>query len=56
LDLDWKKNLGNTDRVIRAVIGLLLLALAYGKTLTGWWAAAAVTFALFQFVEAAFAY
>ena len=56
MDLDWKKNLGYTDRVIRTVIGLLLLGLVYGKVLTGWWAAAAVAFGLFQFIEAAFAY
>lgn len=56
MDLDWKKNLGSTDRFIRTIIGLLLLGLAATKTLTGWWAAAAVIFALFQFIEAAFAY
>lgn len=56
MDLDWEKNLSNTDRVIRAVIGLLLLAPVYGKVLTGWWAATAVALALFQFIEATFAY
>jgi len=56
LHLDWEKNLGNTDRLIRAVLGLLLLGLAFTGTVTGWWAAAAVVLALFQFVEALFAY
>lgn len=56
MHLDWEKNLGNTDRVIRAVLGLLLLGLAFTGTVTGWWAIAAVVLALFQFVEALFAY
>ena len=56
LQLDWEKNLGNTDRVIRAVLGLLLVGLAFTGTVTGWWAVAAVVLALFQFVEALFAY
>ncbi len=56
MNLDWKRNLGNTDRIIRTLIGLLLLALVYTKAITGWWAVAAVAFALFQFIEAYFAY
>ena len=56
MDLDWKKNLGTTDRMLRIVIGVLLLALAYSRILTGGWATAAVVFGLFQFIEAAFAY
>ena len=55
-DLDWKKNLGNADRVTRVIIGLLLLGLAFTKALAGWWAVAAIIFALFQFIEAAFGY
>lgn len=54
--LDWEKNLGNTDRLIRFLLALLLLALVFTKTITGWWAALAFLFSLIQFVEAAFAY
>ncbi|OPX83500.1 MAG: hypothetical protein A4E53_04585 [Pelotomaculum sp. PtaB.Bin104] len=56
MNLDWKKNLGNTDRLIRVAIGLLLMGLAYTKIITGWWATVGIIFALFQFIEAAFAY
>lgn len=56
MELDWKRNLSNTDRAIRTMVGLLLLILAYTNVITGWWATVAIVFALFQFVEAAFAY
>lgn len=56
LHLNWEKNLGNTDRLIRAVLGLLLLALVFTGTVTGRWAVAALALALFQFVEARLAY
>lgn len=57
IDIDWgKKNLGNTDRIIRIVIGFVLLGLALTKVITGWWAALAVLLALFQFYEAYAAY
>ena len=56
MDLDWKKNLGNTDRMIRTAIGLLLLGLAYTKTITGWWATASIIIAMVQFIDALFAY
>lgn len=56
MDLDWKKNLGNTDRITRTIIGVILLGLAFTEILTGWWATAAIVFALFQFFEAAFGY
>jgi len=57
LDLDFKRNLSNTDRAIRTVIGLLLLYLVYVGLITGIWATTiAIVFALFQFIEAALAY
>ncbi len=54
--LDLKKNLGNTDRAVRAVLGLLLLVLVFSGTISGWWAIAAAALSLFQFVEALLAY
>lgn len=54
--LDWEKNLGTTDRIIRIVIGATLLALVMTKSVTGWWATGAVILAIFQFIEAFFAY
>lgn len=57
MDLDFKRNLSNTDRAIRTVIGLLLLYLVYVGLITGIWATTiAIVFALFQFIEAALAY
>lgn len=56
MELDLKKNLGNRDRVIRVIVGLLLLGLVFAKVMTGWWAAAAGLLAVFQFLEAYYAY
>lgn len=56
MNLDWKKNLGNADRMIRVIIGVILMGLAYLKTLSGWTAAIAIIIALSQFVEAYFSY
>lgn len=52
LHLDWKKNLGDTDRIIRLIAGLILTSLVITKTITGWWAAAAVIISILQFVQA----
>lgn len=54
--LDWEKNLGTTDRIIRIVIGATLLGLVITKNVAGWWATGAVILAIFQFIEASFAY
>jgi len=56
MTLDWKRNLGDTDRAIRTLIGILLLVLVYTKTITGLWADIIAVFAFFQFLEAALAY
>ena len=56
MDLDWKKNLDNTDRLIRVIIGLILVGLTYSKALSGWTATLAVLIALSQFIEAYFSY
>jgi hypothetical protein len=56
LELDFQKNLGTTDRGIRVIIGLFLLGLVAVQYITGWWATIAVIFAVFQFIEAYFAY
>ena len=54
--LNWKKNIGNTDRVIRALIGSTLLVLVFtGKTI-GWWTVAAMAVGIFQLAEAWTAY
>lgn len=54
--LNYKKNLGNFDRIIRAAIGLYMLWSVYTGAATGWWAVGAFAFSIFQFVEAALAY
>lgn len=56
MDLDFKKNLGASDRIARVVIGLMALGLVVAKVALGFWAAAAIVFALFQFAEAAIGY
>jgi hypothetical protein len=56
MHLDWQRNLGNTDRMIRTIIGFLLIILVSVQVITGGWAILAVLFAIFQFVEAFFAY
>lgn len=56
MHLDWEKNLGASDRIIRVAIGLLLAGLSFTGVIKGWWAAAAFALALFQFIEALFAY
>jgi len=56
LRLDYKKNLGDQDRVIRTGLGVFLLFLVLAGKATGWWAVAAVVLAAFQFAEAALGY
>lgn len=51
LELDFRKNLGNTDRVIRIGIGLLILILVALRVIAGWLAVVAVLFAISQFIE-----
>jgi len=56
LILDYKKNLGAFDRIIRTAIGFYTLWLVLSGTVTGWWAVAAFLFVMFNFIEAALAY
>lgn len=56
MDLDWKKNLGNFDRLIRIIIGLILIGITFSIAIPGWIAALLIIIALSQFVEAYFAY
>lgn len=56
MHLDWQRNLSNTDRIVRTIIGFLLIALVLIKVIIGAWAYLAVILALFQFAEAFFAY
>ncbi len=57
MDLDYKRNLSNTDRAIRTVIGLLLLYMVYVRLITSLWVTTvAIAFAIFQLIEAAFGY
>jgi len=56
VEIDWEKNLGTTDRIIRVLIGATLLALVITKNVVGWWATGASVLAVFQFIEAFSAY
>lgn len=56
VELDWKKNLGTTDRIIRLIIGATLLTLVITKNVADWWATGAIILAIFQFAEGLFGY
>ena len=56
MDLDFKKNIGNYDRVFRVAVGVLFMALALLKVVTGGWAIAAVVVGLVQVAEGVFGY
>ncbi|MCK8827259.1 DUF2892 domain-containing protein [Natroniella acetigena] len=56
MELDFEKNLGRRDRIVRVVIGFLLLFLVYYWNLIGWLAIVIVIAAISQFIEAAFSY
>ncbi len=56
MKLNFKKNLGDTDRVIRTITALLLAGLAFTSVITGGWGDLAMLLALFQFAEAALGY
>ena len=54
--LQFKRNLGVTDRVIRIVIGLLLVSLVIMHIIMGWMAIAAICFAGIIIFEATIGY
>lgn len=54
--LDFTKNLGNTDRIIRVIVGVALVWLSALQYVTGGWATLAFILGISQFIEAAFEY
>ena len=56
MDLDYEKNLGDTERVIRASVGAGLVGLVATKKATGPWAVISSVTAMSQFIEAYLAY
>lgn len=54
--LNFEKNLGDTDRVVRLIIGAALIWLAVFRFITGGWAVAAIGLGLSQLIEGALAY
>ncbi|WP_414714889.1 YgaP family membrane protein [Sporomusa sp.] len=56
MELDWVKNLGTADRIMRIIIGATLLVLVITNNVSGWWATGAVILAIIQFFEAFFGY
>lgn len=56
MQLDFQRNLGVTDRVIRILIGLVLISLAAMQLASGWLASIAILFAVFLILEAAIGY
>ncbi|CQR73431.1 hypothetical protein SOV_52030 [Sporomusa ovata DSM 2662] len=56
MHLDFGKNLGNTDKIIRVIFGILLIGQYVSGAIRGGWGIAAVAFALAQFVEVYFSY
>lgn len=51
-----KKNLSNTDRLVRTALGVGLLALVDTRAVTGWWASGLALLAVALFGEALLAY
>ncbi|MEJ8554199.1 YgaP-like transmembrane domain [Tepidibacter sp. Z1-5] len=56
MKLNFKKNLGNTDRIIRTGLGLVSIWLMYYKIITGWIANFVIIFGVLQFIEAYLGY
>lgn len=56
MKLDLKPNLGTIDRVIRAIISLSLIMIAYSKMLTGWLGALSIIFGILLFIDAILGY
>lgn len=56
MELSFRKNLGDVDRIIRIVIALVLLGLVAMRVTTGFWAFLAIVLAISQFIEAGLAY
>lgn len=54
MELDFNKNLGDTDRVIRIIIGLVLIGVA--QYTFGSWTALTYFIGFAQLIEAYFAY
>ncbi|WP_083248170.1 YgaP family membrane protein [Desulfuribacillus stibiiarsenatis] len=54
--LDFQKNLGDIDRMIRVMIGILLLLLVATRTLKGSKGIWATVIAVSQFIEGGLAY
>ncbi|MGE5652763.1 MAG: YgaP-like transmembrane domain [Bacillota bacterium] len=50
--LDFKRNLGNTDRVIRLLLGVLLLVLPTWLGITPFWAKVIYVVAAFDIIQA----
>lgn len=48
-----KKNESNTDRIIRAIIGIVLLALYFTNTITGTWGIVGLVVGIIALVTAA---
>lgn len=56
MELNFEKNLGDADRVIRIIIGSVLLWLVTLQHISGGWAVFAVVLGVSQYIEAALAY
>lgn len=56
MEINLKKNLSNPHRLIRLVIGIILLVLVYSRVLYGWWAFLALVLGISQVIEAAYSY
>ncbi|SDF14468.1 YgaP family membrane protein [Sporolituus thermophilus] len=56
MGLDFQKNLGDTDRAVRMVVGGFLLGLAASQTIAGPWAVVAAVFGASQIIEGYYGY
>jgi hypothetical protein len=56
MELDFSKNLGKIDRIIRVIIGSFLLVLSISGLVTGTLAFIVLILAFSQFIEASLGY
>lgn len=54
--MDYRRNLGTLDRIIRSAVGLGLVLLGYFSAISRGWGTAVIVFGVFLMVEAAVGY
>ncbi|WP_156456400.1 hypothetical protein [Abyssisolibacter fermentans] len=56
MKLDFNKNVGITDKIVRTLIAILLVKLVYNKKLSNKFKTVSIAFSMLKFVEASYSY